>query len=102
MEEAGGSRRTPAMVAAPEGLSLERHRDLKGRAHQIWYRRGLLLVLVAIIVLALLNFFGQHPSTSRADGPAASLDVYAPSRVRGGLLFEARFTIVAHRSLDTP
>ena len=75
---------------------------MKGRAHQVWLRRGLFLVLVAVVVLALLNVFGQHPSTSRAASPAASLQVYAPERVRGGLMFEARFTITAHQALDTP
>lgn len=89
-------------MAAPQSLTLERHRDLKGRAYQIWFRRGLLLVLVAIIVLALLNVFGQRPSSSHAASPAASLDVYSPTRVRGGLMFEARFTITAHEPLDAP
>jgi hypothetical protein len=95
-------RRTPALVAAPHRLSLERHRDLKGRERQIWYRRGLFLVLVAIVVLALLNVFGQHPSNSFASSPAASLEVHSPTRVRGGLMFESRFTITAHQDLDTP
>jgi hypothetical protein len=31
--------------------------------------------------------------------PVASLELYAPSKVRGGLMFEARFTITAHRDL---
>jgi hypothetical protein len=86
----------------PHGLSLERHRDLKGRTHEIWYRRALFLVLVAIIVLALLNFFGQHPTTSRAESPAASLELQAPERVRGGLMFQGRFTLVAKQDLQTP
>ena len=43
------------------------------------------------IVRGLLNFFGQRPSTSAAATAAASLEVYAPKHVRGGLYFEARF-----------
>ena len=87
---------------APHSLSLQRHRDLEGRAHEIWIRRGLFLVLVAIIALALVNFFGQHPTTSKAGGPVASLELQAPERVRGGLMFQAHFTIVAHQDLKTP
>jgi hypothetical protein len=89
-------------VNAPAGLTLERHRDLQGRARQVWYRRGLILVLVAIVVLALANFFGQHPATSHASGPAASLELQAPTRVRGGLMFQGRFTLVARQDLKTP
>jgi hypothetical protein len=89
-------------VSAPVGLSVERDRDLRGRAHEIWIRRALFLVLVAIIVLALLNFFGQHPATSRAESPAASLELQAPTRVRGGLMFQGRFTLVAHQDLKAP
>jgi len=53
-------------LSVPAGLTLERHRDLQGRSRQVWYRRALLLVLVAIAALALANFFGQKPTTSRA------------------------------------
>jgi hypothetical protein len=47
----------------------------------------------------LLNAFGQRPATSKAAVAAASLKVYAPKRIRGGLYFEARFTIDARRDL---
>jgi hypothetical protein len=83
----------------PDCLVLTRHRDLHGRRHDVWYRRGLIVVLAVLPVLALLNVFGQRPLTSRASSPAASLKIYAPSRLRGGLLYEARFTIVAHRDI---
>jgi hypothetical protein len=89
-------------VNAPAGLTLERHRDLQGRARQVWYRRGLILVLVAIVALALANFFGQHPATSHAASRAASLELQAPTRLRGGLMFQGRFTLVAHQDLKTP
>jgi len=89
-------------VNAPAGLTLERHRDLQGRARQVWYRRGLVLVLVAIVALALANFFGQHPATSHAESRAASLELQAPTRVRGGLMFQGRFTLVARQDLKTP
>jgi hypothetical protein len=43
--------------------------------------------------------FGQLPETSKAEVSAASLKVYAASRVRGGLYYEARFTVTARRDL---
>jgi hypothetical protein len=55
--------------------------------------------MAAIPVLALFNVFGQAPSDSTANSPAATLNVLSPTQVRGGLLFEARFTIVAHQEL---
>jgi hypothetical protein len=58
------------------------------------------LTLVAVVpVLALFNLFGQRPATSTASVPAATLSVYAPTRLRGGLLWEARFHITAHRDI---
>ena len=44
--------------------------------------------------------FGQRPSGTHAATSAASLELYAPARLRSGLLFEARFTIRAFRDLD--
>lgn len=87
------------MANAPDGIKLGRYRDMKGRGWHIWVRRGLLWFVALILVLALFNTFGQRPSSARADSPAASLKVYAPTRVRGGLLWEARFTIRANQDL---
>jgi len=83
----------------PDELVLRRHRDLVGRTWHPWVRRGLVALLTAIVVLGLLNAFGQRPSTSTATGPAASMKLESPARVRGGLLFESRFHITAHRDL---
>lgn len=58
------------------------------------------MTLVACIPLvALFNVFGQRPITSRAATSAAVLSVYSPDRVRGGLLYTARFHITARTSL---
>jgi hypothetical protein len=84
----------------PDTIVLKRDRDLKGRSHEIWIRRVLFGLVVAVPVVALLNVFGQRPDTRTLVGPAASLEVHAPSHVRGGLLFEARFHITARRELD--
>jgi hypothetical protein len=83
----------------PEGLSLRRDRDLTGRERRPVVRRVLVGVLVVIVVLALLNVFGQRPATSTASSPAAKLKVYAPKRVRSGLLFESRIHVSAIREI---
>jgi len=62
-------------------------------------RRVCLVLLVVLCALGLANLFGQRPSTSKAATAAASLSLYAPTHVRSGLYFEARFHIVARREL---
>jgi hypothetical protein len=84
----------------PQGIQLARHRDLRGREWHGWLRRGLLVIPGLIVVLALANVFGQHPDTSTASASAASLSVFAPSSVRGGLVWEARFDIHAAQTLS--
>ena len=83
------------MTDVPETLTLDRHRDLHGRGYGRSARSALILILALFLVLGLLNGFGQRPQTSRATSPAASLELYAPSRLRSGLYYESRFTIAA-------
>jgi len=83
----------------PDRIVLKRHRDLEGRRNWIWYRRGLLLVLTAFVLLGALNVFGQRPAGTTVDSFEASLELYAPTKLRGGVFFEARFTITAHRDV---
>lgn len=83
----------------PEGISLEHHRDFVGARAAPWFRRLLLCCIAVLPVLALLNVFGQHPSTSSANSPAASMNVTAPSRLRSGLIFQVRVQVVAHRDI---
>ena len=87
------------MAGVPDSVVLERDRDLEGRQHDAWVRRGLFALVCAIPVLALFNVFGQRPGTSSAATAAAKLSVYAPARVRSGLLWEARFHITARHEL---
>ena len=78
---------------------LRRDRDLEGRKHDVWIRRSLLALVGVVPVLALFNLFGQRPDTLKASRAPASLTITAPAGLRGGLLYEARFHIVAHREL---
>jgi hypothetical protein len=83
----------------PAPLTLRRHRDLVGRRQYIWLRRALLGLVVVLLILALANVFGQRPGTTKTTAPAATLAVYAPTRVRSGLYYEARFHIFARREI---
>jgi hypothetical protein len=87
------------MGAVPDTVILERDRDLVGRRNDIWIRRGLFALIGVIPVLALANLFGQRPQTSGAESRIASLELRAPSRVRSGLLYEARFHVRAHEEV---
>jgi hypothetical protein len=90
------------MADVPEGVVLERSRDLTGRSHHIYYRRLLLALIAVLPVLALLGVFGQKPSTSSADADAASLSVTAPTRLRSGLIFQVKVRVVAHQQIKKP
>jgi hypothetical protein len=87
------------MAGAPDGLTLERNRDMAGRESWVWVRRTLLALLVVVAILALFDVFGQRPATTKVDAPQASLSVYAPARARSGLIYAARFHINAHRDI---
>jgi len=87
------------MADVPDAIVLKRHRDLVGRRNEVWVRRGLLALIAAIPVVALLNVFGQRPDTHTLVSSAASLKIYAPARLRGGLLYEGRFHVTARRDL---
>jgi hypothetical protein len=88
------------MARIPDTIVLRRDRDLGPRRNDIWVRRGLFALVCLVPVLALANLFGQRPQTSHAAVQAAQLSVSAPSRVRGGLLYQVRFHITAKRRLD--
>jgi hypothetical protein len=83
----------------PHQIVLKRDRDLEGRGWEIWVRRGLFALLPIVALLGLLNLFGQRASSTTTSGSGASLKLYAPARVRSGLIYEARFHITAHRDL---
>jgi hypothetical protein len=86
----------------PDGLSVERSRDLQGRSGHVWYRRALLCVIAVLPILALLNVFGQRPTMTSAHTVAADLVVTAPARLRSGLIFQVRVRVTAHQDLAKP
>ena len=84
----------------PDELTLRHHRDLEGRERRPLARRALVVLLGLLLLLGLLNVFGQRPDTSLEDSPVASLKVYSPSKLRSGLYFMSRFTIEAHEEIE--
>jgi hypothetical protein len=84
----------------PQQIVLKRDRDLEGRGWEIWLRRGLFALLPLVALLGLLNLFGQRPASTTASVGGASLKVYAPARVRSGLIYQARFHVTAQRDLE--
>src|SRR5687767_13661500 len=55
----GFTANTSDVAAAPDQLTLSRHRDLEGHGHRPYVRWALLTLLGVLILLGLLNAFGQ-------------------------------------------
>ncbi|PWU24437.1 MAG: hypothetical protein C5B48_06375 [Candidatus Rokuibacteriota bacterium] len=87
------------MSEIPDTIVLKRDRDLEGRGGELWVRRALFALLALVPLLALLNVFGQRPQTTVVTTAPASLTLYAPARIRSGLLWQARFRVRAVREL---
>ena len=85
----------------PDCISLEEHRDHDHPAERI-ARWLFFAVLVALTAAALADVFGQRPTVTATVTPEATLRVRAPAALRGGLMFQARFEVVAHRSIRRP
>jgi hypothetical protein len=83
----------------PVGIDRDRHQNLTGRGHHVWWRRVALVVFAAIPVLGLLDVFGQGASFARAQSPAASLLVNSPAHIRGGLIFTTEIVITPRQQL---
>jgi hypothetical protein len=83
----------------PDGLTLKRNRDVEG-SRDLRVRRVGVVLLGLVLLLGLANLFGQRPQFTRGQASSAELEVYAPERVRGGLFYEARFTIDAIDALE--
>jgi hypothetical protein len=76
--------------------------DMGRYSRQVWYRRLILALMAAFALYALLNGFGQRAETVSSAGSLAGLEIRAPSRVRSGDIYEARFQIHADRDLAKP
>jgi hypothetical protein len=88
------------MADAPDQLTLARHRDLEGRERRPYVRWALLSLIGLVSLLGLANVFGQRPRTDTIAADGVELEVYAPERLRGGLIFMARFTIRAEEEIE--
>jgi hypothetical protein len=82
------------MANTPAFLTLRRNRDQVG-SREVPIRRTLVALVSLFLLAGLLNVFGQRPGSSEAASTAASIKLYAPTRVRSGLYYQARFTIDA-------
>ena len=87
------------MADLPEFLDYATNRDRSER-WELTARRVFFGLLVVLCILALLNIFGQRPTTTTVASSAANLEVFAPTAVRGGLYYQGRFTIDAHESIE--
>ena len=87
------------MADIPDQLTLARNRDRESR-RDLQARRVLVALLTVFIALGLLNVFGQRPERSSASIAQGELEVYAPSRIRAGLYYMARFTIRADEEIE--
>lgn len=67
-----------------------------------WVRRALLVVLLAVVVLALLDRFGQVAGESSVRAPEAVMRLSAPEVIRGGLFFQSRVEIRALADIEHP
>jgi hypothetical protein len=88
------------MADRPDFIVVSRDRDLRGRRNEVWVRRGVLGLFGVVCLLGLFNVFGQKATSSRTVARPATLEVDAPTRLRSGLLYSARFTVRATQVLD--
>jgi hypothetical protein len=87
------------VATPPDGLTLKHHRDFEGHQTRPVARWIALAALVALLLLGLLNVFGQRPDTALASTDRAELEVYSPTKIRSGIYFMSRFTIVAEQEI---
>jgi hypothetical protein len=83
----------------PQYLTLKHNRDAPARV-ELAARRIVFSLLVVLAALGLANVFGQEEVASAVAGEAARLTVDAPEALRGGLYYQARFTIEALRDVE--
>lgn len=86
---------------APDYIDVARHRDWEGRTYERIVPRALFVLVAALPVLALIGIFGQQAVVKTVANPngAATVQVSAPTKVRSGLLWQARIDIHANREI---
>jgi hypothetical protein len=67
----------------------------RGERRGLIARRVVMSLLAVIPLLALLDVFGQRPTSTTAAAPRARMELSAPDAVRGGLFFQSRIEIHA-------
>ncbi len=87
------------MADTPEYLTLAGNRDRSERV-ELAIRRTFFGAVGFLIVVALLNVFGQRPKDTLAAASSADLHVFAPTSVRGGLYYEGRLTVEAKGEIE--
>ena len=87
-------------MAVPQGLTLKHHRDLADREARPIVRQVLVALVAVVLLLGLFNLFGQAVNASSAENSAARFEVSAPTKLRGGIFFQARFIIEATEELE--
>lgn len=86
------------MADTPQFLTLRANRDRTERVELV-FRRIFFGLILLLVVLGLLNVFGQRPTTTLAATSSADLHVFAPTRLRGGLYYEGRITVDAKQEI---
>jgi hypothetical protein len=87
------------VAETPQFLTLAGNRDRSERL-ELFLRRAFFTLILLALVAALLNVFGQRPTTSHAATSVADLEVFAPEDVRGGLYYQGRITVEAKEDID--
>ncbi len=86
----------------PTGLDVDRHRDWQGRGLEIWFKRGLTVLLTLFVLAALLNVFGQRTVSAATTANGTTMTVSTPERLRLGLIFQTRVDITTSTALKHP
>jgi hypothetical protein len=88
-----------AAPVLPDGIDPDAGRGLARQRSTTWAPRVVVLGFTALVLMGLLNLFGQATTTSRASTGRADLIVTAPASLRGGLIFQVTFEVVARRDI---
>jgi hypothetical protein len=86
----------------PDHLDRRSDINLHRRNLEPRIRLVILLVFLGFCAAGVANVFGQKTGETQETAPAADLELEAPSASRGGLIYQVRFRVLAHRDLAEP